>query len=513
MKKFFNFRPVVFLALIMLVASLFATKVFVAAKLKLVFFIVLISLSVVVFFAFAKSKKKILAVLAAALLFASYPFLNIFISSNKANNYIDANNQEVEVSGVISGRYKTFENGTIRFELDDAVVKYFSDEFKLGGVAYVYADVRNYSPKDDFISGTEISLTGKIRLHDYEKDNLDRDLSFLGSGVSAVINANEETFVFNGNRPNLRDKITTKVALMFDKAKLENADIAYALLFGDKGLLDSQINENFRITGIAHLLAVSGLHVSLIATLISFILRKCKVSPLVSMIVTTVILGFYCYLCKFSPSVVRATIMSLVLSYSVIRGKCYDGVSALALAAMISMIVKPTIIFSLAFQLSYLAVLAIYALMLPLKRGADKFLHGPAASSVAIQVAVQFGIAAITFHYFGYISALSFVANLILVPVASVAFTILICASLVTVILPFMSFSLIGYDALMGVVVRFDSWLAKVGMLISGSASMFVVLLTIFIMVIVSDYLFISKKSKTIATGMCMLAVSLLLLI
>ena len=105
-KKFVNFRPIFLIAITLLVATFFATKVCVVQGLKLAFFLALLVFAIVCFVVFVFKKLKILMVVSCTLLFASYPFLNVFIKGERLESYKQLNTEVVSVTGTASGSYK-----------------------------------------------------------------------------------------------------------------------------------------------------------------------------------------------------------------------------------------------------------------------------------------------------------------------------------------------------------------------------------------------------------------------
>ena len=128
----------------------------------------------------------------------------------------------------------------------------------------------------------------------------------------------------NGNL-HLNEKFRENVKnILFENMNYNTASIAYASIFGDKTLIDNEISDVFSISGVAHLLCVSGLHTGFLIALIYFVLRLFKIKEKYILIILSSILLFYCYLCSFTTSVVRATIMAIVLCSANTFGKRYD---------------------------------------------------------------------------------------------------------------------------------------------------------------------------------------------
>lgn len=137
-----------------------------------------------------------------------------------------------------------------------------------------------------------------------------------------------------------------------------------AMLLGEKYLLEEEIKELYKENGIAHILAISGLHISLIGLSIYQLLHKLRIPILLS---TTISIGFlYAYgvLTNFSVSTNRAVVMLVIYFMAKVFGKTYDLLSAISLSAFLILLKNPMQLYSTGFLLSFGAILGI-ALILP----------------------------------------------------------------------------------------------------------------------------------------------------
>ncbi|HYF05660.1 MAG TPA: ComEC/Rec2 family competence protein [Patescibacteria group bacterium] len=140
----------------------------------------------------------------------------------------------------------------------------------------------------------------------------------------------------------------------------ELGTVAYSLLFGGSSGINPDIIQVFRVTGLSHVLAVSGYNISIILTALVFIRRSWGKRALVILSVTLVI---YCALSGFSASVVRATCMGVVYLIGAGIGRMYLAGHALLLAACVMVFVSPEIIlFNPSFQFSFIASAGIILL-------------------------------------------------------------------------------------------------------------------------------------------------------
>ncbi len=138
--------------------------------------------------------------------------------------------------------------------------------------------------------------------------------------------------------------------------------LAQAILLGDKSNLDLETKNAFTNAGAIHVLAVSGLHVGIIAYLLNaifqFIFKGNKRK--IGVIMILLILWFYAFITGFSPSVTRAVLMFSILIGAQLFSRNYNSINSLALAALILLVWNPLYLFDPGFQLSFLAMFGIF---------------------------------------------------------------------------------------------------------------------------------------------------------
>ena len=147
----------------------------------------------------------------------------------------------------------------------------------------------------------------------------------------------------------------------------KNGGILAAVLLGDKSRLDPEARSLYQESGISHLLAVSGLHVSLAGTGIWLAVRKLCGGLRLPTFCGGVLIICYCFLTGAGVSSVRAACMYLFLLGARCLGRSYDGLNAAGAAAVMILLGEPLQLFQGGFQLSFGAILSIYVLYGPLK--------------------------------------------------------------------------------------------------------------------------------------------------
>ena len=220
----------------------------------------------------------------------------------------------------------------------------------------------------------------------------------------------------------------------------EYGSVAYGMVIGDKSQLDVRVKDSFGVAGIGHILAVSGLHVMFLASVISFICKTLKAKRAVNLVVTAAVLLLYNVLVGFTASVVRASIMSMCFLFSSATGERNDGLNNLGLACSVYLVARPFALFDVGFVLSVCAVLGIVFFLKPISgfcRRITKNKFGKIIDSVALPVSAQIGITPAMLYYFGRLSVYSVLTNVLLSYVVMFTFIALFAAMTIALVMPF----------------------------------------------------------------------------
>lgn len=196
-----------------------------------------------------------------------------------------------------------------------------------------------------------------------------------------------------------------------------DAGILAAMVLGEKGVTDEEIRRLYQENGIAHILAISGLHISLIGAGIFFLLRKYVMPMTMAACVSSGILILYGMLTGFPISTVRAVIMMLCMLGARVVGRRYDAYCALALSAWIQLICQPLSLFQTGFLLSYGTVLGILVFT---KEFQQAGIHSRGISSVMGALGVSLITMPILLSSYYELPLYSLLANLLLLPMLGV---------------------------------------------------------------------------------------------
>lgn len=186
-------------------------------------------------------------------------------------------------------------------------------------------------------------------------------------GIVASAFAEEAAFEPGGfSAARALDSVRAGISGKIDALFPHTADLVKALILGDRSELAEEQNDAYARAGVAHLLAVSGLHVSIIAGLFDQALRKLRVPRLVVLCVVFCALLAYSVLVGMGASIVRAVLMYAIAGVGRQLGRPRDGVQCLSVAAVIQLLIQPLWLFDAGFILSYTAIAGIQLVGEPL---------------------------------------------------------------------------------------------------------------------------------------------------
>ncbi len=138
-----------------------------------------------------------------------------------------------------------------------------------------------------------------------------------------------------------------------------NAGLLSGMLFGDKTGINYDTAKAFRNSGIAHLLAISGLHTALWCGMLLSLLKIIKASNKAGVITCTIFLVCFCIISGFTPSVIRSSIMTACALFAPLVKRRADSFNSLGLAVTVLLILNPYTVQSISFQLSVTATVGV----------------------------------------------------------------------------------------------------------------------------------------------------------
>lgn len=482
-KKIVHFRPLFYGFLAFLVGIVFSPKIF-RGDLTI---ILIASFLFIFLFALCFYKKQFMAFVVCLVLFflgnGTY-FLGMLPLNSQKDYY-----GEVAITGRASDNISNYEYQT-RVLLDNVTIN--GEHAKN---IYVY------------IKGSDVKVEVGSTLCFETKVNKIQPFE-LGSFNSAVV---RENLAYTCNVE--YDKVASVAGSMsFDEGirlKLKetllanmsetNAYVAFAVLTGEKSGIDNEIYSYYRDTGILHLLTVSGLHVGIIVSFLVMLFRLCRANKWIAFAVVGIFLILYNYICGFAPSVMRASVMGMVLLLCKNIGKQYDGLSSLGLAGFIILFINPLYAFDVGFLMSMACVMMIYVLFRPINKIFSKFLPRSIASYISLSICAQIGTLPFLASFYSTFNFLSFFVNLLIVPFFSIIFILLFASTILCLIMPFLGFMLSLSDWCLIAITEIAKFYSST--ILSVNLKPFSTVVTVLASIglwTVSDFLMLKIKAKSV---------------
>lgn len=276
------------------------------------------------------------------------------------------------------------------------------------------------SAKKDFIlakEGDTISVKGSIEPLSGPRNpgGFDERTYLMIRGVAGKIRAESLEIEGQRSRELLVNRIQGYYGKMFEQIMpWEEAQIMKAMLLGDKLLLSKETKDLYRDIGIAHVLAISGLHISVIAGFAWWLLNALGLNTKLQALLVLGFLWFYGAFTGFSVSITRAIIMMSVLIVASLIEETPDTITSLSFAALILLIDNSLYLWDIGFQLSFVATASIILLSPFFQR--IFIIPQKLRSYMAPTLAATTGIAPLVAYHYYVISPISLITNLLLVP-------------------------------------------------------------------------------------------------
>ncbi len=235
----------------------------------------------------------------------------------------------------------------------------------------------------------------------------------------------------------------------------DNSILLTALILGKRDEISEDTYKIFTKAGVIHILALSGLHTATIALVIFILLSIFRIPLIYNLILSSIILLLYLFIAEFRPPIVRAVIMYICMAIIFILDRDREYLNSLFIACSIILLYNPLNLFSISFQLSFLATFGIILYIKPLMNYLLQFTPYnyfmtrqwifPINKTLAwiiklftgllsLTITAQIFIIPILIYNFNGISIISIISNLIIVPITQISVSI-------GIILPILSFS------------------------------------------------------------------------
>lgn len=299
--------------------------------------------------------------------------LNIMSTGKKEKLCTEIGDRELPCT--VSGKIKEIKtdglSDTYYIMADSIVSSEFAYKGKIGIVIYTSAgkeQKNNPGNTDhiylDYINGDYICMSGTVSVPDSATNpgNFDQYIYLRNKGYYLCISngtiesGNHRPYSIEGFLYGIKNRCTKIIDNSFDS---ESAGIVKAMLVADKSTLDKNIKKLYSENGIAHIMAISGVHVAIIGMTLYGFLRKLRIGRLISGTFSIAIIILYGIMTGMSSSTERAVIMLILSIAAEYFGRKTDAPTSMGFAMIIMALGNPYVILDAGFQLSFAAITGV----------------------------------------------------------------------------------------------------------------------------------------------------------
>lgn len=278
--------------------------------------------------------------------------------------------------------------------------------------------------KNNVNIGSQVILIGKLSFwksatnpgeFDAEKYYSNRDVLFSIKKAEILKISLSENEILQ----NLKEFRLCQEAFLDEFLPYYNSAIMKAMLFGNKKEIEEEIKNLYQNNGIAHILAISGLHISLIGMSIYRLFGYLPIPRWLVLLGSEIFLLLYGCMVGFSASTFRAVFMFTFFLLSKVLKRSYDMITAMAASAIIQLLIHPGYLFDCGFQLSYAAIMGIAILLPALEEVVDLIKNKYLRKGISVflpSLSVTLFTAPILIYHYYELSFFSIVLNFIVLP-------------------------------------------------------------------------------------------------
>ena len=316
--------------------------------------------------------------------------------------------------------------------------------------------------------GDGIQLTGSIReFHDYgNPGRMNRVMSNKAKGICGRAMISKYSLVIEPRQENSLARLAEQVRKKYEEYMTQampkqDAAAIFAMLFGGYQGIRPELLEAFTVTGIVHILSVSGSHITLMAGTANIVGRFLHMSPRATAALATGVILFYSLLAGAIPPVIRSALMGILTLLALTAGRERDAQHILGLVALGLLLYSPLWLFDISFQLSFGATAGLLYLAPPLREKLRKKLPIFVADSLAVTIGAQLSVLPIIAWYFNVLSLSSLLANLVIAPIVEWIIVAGLLAGLLASLIPMAGkVVFLLASVVLGLVYELSRWVA-----------------------------------------------------
>ncbi|HPI19039.1 MAG TPA: ComEC/Rec2 family competence protein [Candidatus Kapabacteria bacterium] len=462
---------------------------------------VILSLAIIVFLFFSLIKKKQIAYYSTVIL------CGVYFSGLVSNSTIDTPNKQIpEFPAQFNGKIITIlsesENKIkciAQGNLDSKIFNNIKNSRIILNISIYKGKKKQISVSDRILAKVKARVPQKpVFPNDFDENRYAKSID-----VQWICRANVRDIAIRSKEDDF-NSINEKIVLSIKERLIKlfpvnTVGLATALITGDKTQIPTDVRNNFSYTGTAHLLAISGFHIGLIASIIFILIGFIKNRTLKFLIFIPLLVAFI-FISGFQPSSIRAGVFIFFLMVTKQFERRIYPLNILALTVIMILLFNPQMVYSVGFQMSVLAVSGIFLLYQPILDFFKLFFKNQnliidyTIKTLALSLAASITVSPIVAYYFNIFSIIQPVSNFFVVPIISFGMMFTLLALAVSYIsFPFAMLYSNSADFLFSLAQQLNEFAVKFNFSYIKNDNVFAISLVISLILI---YIFLSNKKQ-----------------
>ena len=297
-------------------------------------------------------------------------------------------------------------------------------------VLFYYADSTQFVIPGDTFLLKNISIS-PLNLLDSTDTYFKYNLYLQSRGVIGIVFLKSKNIVFKKQSSEWLAKIYSfrcqlcKVIIQHKVFKANELGVFLSLILGERSYLPFELKTDYQVSGLIHVLAISGLHIGVLYLFIKYLLNFLHIrNPKRQFVIVFVVLTLYALVAGLSPSVVRAVVMCIMIQLGNVIQEKSKILNTVLTSALFLLIYKPQWLWDIGFQLSYLAVVFM-VILLPVFKNYFKeskwLLQEKIKELLWVNITASIGTFPILSYHFGIVYFGAILSGMVIVPFSSIA--------------------------------------------------------------------------------------------
>jgi competence protein ComEC len=411
----------------MLMAIAFCTGITAALFIRQVFFIILFFFIIMLIYIYAARKKLpftknfLLIVIVFFCGYINYACQFTYLLSPMQDFY----ETTITMNGYITSQYEE-NNGKLTFDFHVDTLKTKNCEHIIQ--RNVRVTVYNFSPSEEISLGRYLVINGELRKPEGARNpgGFNFQNYLLSSKITGSVSVSGNSLIVKNTVKHLPllifgDNVQKRILQALDRnLTYEKSALMAAMLTGYREKLTTPMEDAFSASGLIHIMAVSGANIAFLLMPVLWLFRMLGINRRLCAAAAIPLIFIYVLITGMEASVLRASIMALVVLIGKILDRKADIINSLCVASIIILVINPFMLMDAGFQLSAGATAGLGILYKRIRNSIPEKTPDLISETLAATLAAQAGVLPMLILYFSRVSVVSLVANLLVVPLTGI---------------------------------------------------------------------------------------------